>query len=65
MFKALENINTHPKPFEFYTAGDLWTDEHTSQQMLAFHGEVNRKLMQADVEKDLGASTVYRPGSHP
>ena len=26
-----------PKPFEFYTARDLWTDEHTSKQMLAFH----------------------------
>jgi SAM-dependent methyltransferase len=37
MFKALEKINTRPKPFEFYTAGDLWTDEHTSKQMLAFH----------------------------
>jgi SAM-dependent methyltransferase len=37
MFKALEKINTRPKPFAFYTAGDLWTGEHTSKQMLAFH----------------------------
>jgi cyclopropane fatty-acyl-phospholipid synthase-like methyltransferase len=37
MFKALEKINTRPKPFEFYTASDLWTGEHTSKQMLAFH----------------------------
>ena len=37
MFEALENINTRPKPFEFYTANDLWTDEHTSKQMLSFH----------------------------
>jgi SAM-dependent methyltransferase len=37
MFKALEKINTRPKPFEFYTAGDLWTGEHTSKQMLSFH----------------------------
>ena len=37
MFDELENINTRPKPFEFYTAKDLWTDEHTSKQMLSFH----------------------------
>jgi len=37
MFEELEKINTRPKPFEFYTASDLWTDEHTSEQMLAFH----------------------------
>ena len=37
MFEELETINTRPKPFEFYTASDLWTDEHTSEQMLTFH----------------------------
>jgi len=37
MFEALERINERPEPFEFYTAGDLWTDEHTSAQMLSFH----------------------------
>jgi 2-polyprenyl-3-methyl-5-hydroxy-6-metoxy-1,4-benzoquinol methylase len=37
MFDELEKINTRPKPFEFYTASDLWTDEHTSEQMLTFH----------------------------
>lgn len=37
MFEELERINTRPKPFEFYTASDLWTDEHTSKQMLSFH----------------------------
>ena len=37
MFDELEKINTRPKPFEFYTASDLWTDEHTSKQMLSFH----------------------------
>ena len=37
MFDILEKINTRPKPFEFYTASDLWTDEHTSKQMLSFH----------------------------
>jgi SAM-dependent methyltransferase len=37
MFKELESINERPKPFQFYTASDLWTDEHTSKQMLSFH----------------------------
>ncbi len=37
MFDELEAINARPRPFEFYTASELWTDEHTSQQMLSFH----------------------------
>jgi 2-polyprenyl-3-methyl-5-hydroxy-6-metoxy-1,4-benzoquinol methylase len=37
MFEELERINKRPEPFQFYTASDLWTDEHTSRQMLAFH----------------------------
>lgn len=37
MFDELEQINKRPEPFEFYTASDLWTDEHTSSQMLAYH----------------------------
>jgi 2-polyprenyl-3-methyl-5-hydroxy-6-metoxy-1,4-benzoquinol methylase len=37
MFEELQKINERPKPFQFYTACDLWTDEHTSKQMLAFH----------------------------
>jgi 2-polyprenyl-3-methyl-5-hydroxy-6-metoxy-1,4-benzoquinol methylase len=37
MFEELERINERPKPFEFYTASDLWTDEHTSARMLSFH----------------------------
>ncbi len=37
MFEELDKINTHPGAFEFYTASDLWTDEHTSEQMLLFH----------------------------
>ena len=37
MFEELERINERPEPFQFYTANDLWTDEHTSRQMLAFH----------------------------
>lgn len=37
MFEELEKINERPEPFQFYTASDLWTDEHTSTQMLSFH----------------------------
>ncbi len=37
MFEALERINERPEPFAFYTANDLWTDAHTSSQMLSFH----------------------------
>ena len=37
MFEQLEKINARPKPFEFYTAYDLWTDAHTSKRMLGFH----------------------------
>ncbi len=37
MFYLLEQINERPKPFEFYSAEDLWNDEYTSQQMLNYH----------------------------
>ena len=37
MFEELEKINERPEPFQFYTASDLWTDEHTSEQMLSYH----------------------------
>ena len=37
MFEEIEKINEQPKPFQFYTASDLWADEHTSKQMLSFH----------------------------
>ena len=37
MFDELRRINEIPEPFEFYTARNLWTDEHTSQKMLEYH----------------------------
>jgi hypothetical protein len=37
MFDKLEEILRRPKPFEFYTAKELWTDPHVSEQMLSFH----------------------------
>jgi SAM-dependent methyltransferase len=37
MFKELQEIHTRPKPFQFYTADELWTNEHTSMKMLEYH----------------------------
>jgi len=37
VFTQLEEINLRPKPYEFYTASELWTDAYISKQMLAFH----------------------------
>jgi cyclopropane fatty-acyl-phospholipid synthase-like methyltransferase len=37
MFDRLETIYHRPRPFEFYTADELWTAEHTSARMLAYH----------------------------
>lgn len=37
MFNELKKINERPEPFQFYTADELWTDEHTSKQMLEYH----------------------------
>jgi SAM-dependent methyltransferase len=37
LFSELEVINERPTPFSVYSARDLWTNEHTSEQMLAYH----------------------------
>lgn len=37
LFSILESINNKPRPFSVYTTRDLWTDEHTSKQMLSYH----------------------------
>lgn len=41
MFEELEEINGRPRPFEFYDANYLWTNEHTSRQMLSHHLDEN------------------------
>lgn len=43
MFVQLEEISFRPKPFEFYTAHELWADEYISRQMLSYHlnGEID------------------------
>ena len=37
VFSFLESVHSKPEPFSVYTASELWTDEHTSEQMLAYH----------------------------
>ncbi len=37
LFDILESAGSKPAVFSVYTAKDLWTDEHTSEQMLAYH----------------------------
>lgn len=37
MFELLENLNRRPEPFSASTTRELWTDEHTARQMLAYH----------------------------
>ena len=37
VFSFLESVHLKPAPFSVYTASELWTDEHTSEQMLAYH----------------------------
>ncbi len=37
MFKELKKVNYRPRPFEFYTASELWTNEYTSKQMLEYN----------------------------
>ena len=37
MFDQLREINSRPRPFQFYTAEELWTNEHTAKQMLTYH----------------------------
>ena len=43
VFRILESANEKPAVFSVYSAKELWTDEHTSEQMLAFHlnGEID------------------------
>ena len=45
MFKELEEINSCPAPFQFYTADALWTDEYTS-----------KKILDSDLNEDIEVS---------
>lgn len=69
LFHALEGICERPKPFQFYTARELWTEEHTSSRMLAFHldgvsdmasrntGFIHRSAEWIAAEFDIGRDT--------
>jgi len=37
LFSTLESIFERPMPYSAYTAEELWTNPHTSQQMLEYH----------------------------
>ena len=56
MFEQLEKINSRPTPFQFYTAEELWTDEHTSRKMLEYH--LNESVDLASRNKDFIAKSV-------
>jgi SAM-dependent methyltransferase len=50
MLKEIEEINSRPAPFQFYTAKELWTDEHTAKKMLECH--LNESLDMSSRNKD-------------
>ncbi len=57
MFKELKEINMRPSPYQYYTTDELWTDEHTSKKMLAYHlnesvdvASRNRRFIERSVE---------------
>jgi len=62
MFNTLEEINSRPSPFQFYTAEDLWTDEHTSKKMLEYH--LNETLDLSSRNKDFISRSVKWIVSH-
>jgi len=37
MFKELDDINSRPDLFQYYSAEELWANDHTSKRMLEFH----------------------------
>jgi 2-polyprenyl-3-methyl-5-hydroxy-6-metoxy-1,4-benzoquinol methylase len=57
VFKELQELNSRPTPFQFYTADELWANEHTSKQMLEYHlnesidvSSRNRNFISSSVE---------------
>ena len=49
MFKELEEINSSPAPFQFYTADTLWTDNH-----------ISKKMLESDLNEDIEVSIQNR-----
>ena len=44
MFKREKHILARPRPFEFYTARELWTDRHIASGMLKYHLDDSTEL---------------------
>ena len=62
MFKELKEINSRPSPFQFYTAHELWTNEHTSKKMLEYH--LNESIDVASRNKSFIEKSVSWITSH-
>lgn len=62
MFKKLEEINSRPEPFQFYTAAELWTDEYTSKKMLECH--LSESLDMSSRNRDFIARSLKWMVSH-
>ena len=56
LFDKLEEINSRPTPFQFYTAEELWTDKYTSRKMLEYH--LNESVDLASRNKEFIAKSV-------
>jgi SAM-dependent methyltransferase len=62
MFKELKEFNARPAPFQFYTADELWANEHTSKQMLEYH--LNETIDVSSRNKDFIECSVEWIVSH-
>jgi len=62
VFDLLEEINSRPTPFQFYTVEELWTDEHTSMKMLEYH--LNESVDLASRNRDFIARSIQWIVSH-
>ena len=62
MFDKLEEINSRPTFFQFYTAEELWTEEHTSMKMLEYH--LNESVDLSSRNKEFIARSVEWIVSH-
>ncbi|SHG79629.1 SAM-dependent methyltransferase [Ferrimonas marina] len=56
MFHQLTDINKRPKPYEFSTVRELWTDPHRAEQMLAFHLDESTELASRPAQKRQAAT---------
>ena len=57
-----KEINSRPTPFQFYTADELWTNEHTSKQMLKYH--LNESIDASSRNKNFIERSVEWIASH-